>query len=605
MAVATYGTDLQTVNLAETNTNWSEMTGRTSGGADTQEDRAYIQGSYAVSQSTGVATGRTVGLQYDYLSNISWTSGWVFLVWQYWQAPKAIGTWADGGMRFAVGSSAGNVNLWNAQGNDFGRNPYGGWANVAVDPQYTPDEVIGTPVAGDYRIFCSAPYLLAAVSKGNPHCVDAIRYGRGQLKVEYGEAANYGTFLGMATANDDGSARWGLFSYQFGSYIWKGLMTLGTSTNAVDFRDANRNIVIDDCPRTYADFNKIEIVNANSRVDLTAISFLALGTTARGNWITTNDADINIDGCTFTDMGTFGFLPVSTILNSVFRRCNLVTTGGATFTGCTIDSTNDATRAVTASSPANAALITGSKFISSGTKHGLEITGTAANMTLTNDTWTGYAASDGSTGNEAVYVNIATGTMDLVISGGTTPSVRTAGATVTVISGAVSATVKVTDTSVPPNNTQNARVLVQATSGGPFPANASVSITSSASTATVTHTAHAMATNDKVLIKGANEIEYNGVFTITKIDANSYSYTVSGTPATPATGSPTSTFVVLSGLTDVNGEITMSRVFSSNQPVSGRARKSSTVPFLKTANFTGTVSSSAGLSVTLQMIADE
>lgn len=71
-----------------------------------------------------------------------------------------------------------------------------------------------------------------------------------------------------------------------------------------------------------------------------------------------------------------------------------------------------------------------------------------------------------------------------------------------------------------------------------------VSITRSGSTATVTHTAHGYSTGMPVVIAGANETEYNTAgsspTSITVLDANTYTYTVSGSPATPATGTITS-----------------------------------------------------------------
>jgi hypothetical protein len=66
----------------------------------------------------------------------------------------------------------------------------------------------------------------------------------------------------------------------------------------------------------------------------------------------------------------------------------------------------------------------------------------------------------------------------------------------------------------------------------------SISITRSSTTATVTETTHGRTTGDIVKISGASQTEYNGNQTITVSDANTYTYTVSGSPATPATGSP-------------------------------------------------------------------
>jgi len=63
------------------------------------------------------------------------------------------------------------------------------------------------------------------------------------------------------------------------------------------------------------------------------------------------------------------------------------------------------------------------------------------------------------------------------------------------------------------------------------------SITRSGSTATATQTAHGYSNGDLVYIRGANETEYNvsGV-AVSNVTANTYDYAVSGSPATPATG---------------------------------------------------------------------
>ena len=65
------------------------------------------------------------------------------------------------------------------------------------------------------------------------------------------------------------------------------------------------------------------------------------------------------------------------------------------------------------------------------------------------------------------------------------------------------------------------------------------SITRASTTATVTATAHGFTTGDQVNIRGATQTQYNGDFLITldSIDpTNKFTYTVSGSPATPATG---------------------------------------------------------------------
>ena len=71
------------------------------------------------------------------------------------------------------------------------------------------------------------------------------------------------------------------------------------------------------------------------------------------------------------------------------------------------------------------------------------------------------------------------------------------------------------------------------------------SISRSGSTATVTIFRHTYTAGDVVIITGANQAEYNGRFTVASVPTPStFTITVSGTPATPATGNILSRFVV-------------------------------------------------------------
>jgi hypothetical protein len=56
--------------------------------------------------------------------------------------------------------------------------------------------------------------------------------------------------------------------------------------------------------------------------------------------------------------------------------------------------------------------------------------------------------------------------------------------------------------------------------------------------ATATLAAHGFSNGDRVKISGAGETEYNGEFEVYGVTANTFDFTVVGTPATPATGTP-------------------------------------------------------------------
>jgi len=82
-------------------------------------------------------------------------------------------------------------------------------------------------------------------------------------------------------------------------------------------------------------------------------------------------------------------------------------------------------------------------------------------------------------------------------------------------------------------------------------------------------------------------------------------YTVSGAPATPATGTIKATGVVLEGLTNGSGVISATRVFSVDQAVRGKARKSTASPLYKSSDFTDTVDNINGLTKTVALVRDD
>jgi len=145
---------------------------------------------------------------------------------------------------------------------------------------------------------------------------------------------------------------------------------------------------------------------------------------------------------------------------------------------------------------------------------------------------------------------------------------------------------------------QSARVLVEESTAD------TVTITRSATTATVTHTAHGYATGDEVVIRGATQNEYNGIYTITVTPANAYTYTVSGSPVTPATGTITSQLVILNGVTDVSGQITTNKKYSADLAVQGVVRRATTGTKYRNTDISGTITST-GLNTTAFMIGDE
>lgn len=606
MAAPTYTADLTTLSAAEVNTNWAEPTasGWTAGGTPATETDYFLQGAACVSKPFATGATGIGGAMYNNGSGITLPTDGAFFHWFYYQCPNAIAAEASGGARVIVGHDLANFYGWIVRGSD--TYVYGGWLCFPVNTGVAVDYTVGTPNGTQQYIGMACN--VTALSKGNAMGQDALRYGRGEMKVEFGALADgYATFAGMATYNDNSTNRFGLFQAIDGGYLYQGLMLLGSAVNAVDFRDSNASVILPVCKKVTANFNTIEVRNALSRVDWTNVIMKSLSTVSRGRFVVTDNADVNLSLCQFTGMGTFACLAGTDALNCVFRNCDQITAPGSNLSGSEVRGYIGALN--TSAVVWNVATDPDGKFDNcifekgANAHHAIEFgTTSPLTMTLRGVTYTGFNAADAQN-DSMLHIKRTTGTVTINIIGGTTPSYKSEGAAVSIVANPVTALVKVLNENSA--NLPDARVLLQAAAGGPFPFEVDVGITRVGALATVTHTNHGLADNDKVAISGCTQQEYNGVYTIDVTGANTYTYAVGGTPDTPATGAPKSTFVVLAGLTDVNGEITMSRVFPSNQPVSGRVRKSTTTPLYRTGPLAGTVNSSSGYSATVVMVRDD
>jgi len=415
MANAGYTTDLSVVASAEAAETWVELVGAAAGGnPDETETENYVHGSGSVSQTMGTATGWK-SLAFDLGSPRTIAAGDASFHWLYFGAPLALGTLANSGMGIAIGNSTANWKFWKVRGKD--TYAYGGWINVAVDPTCAADGQQGSPT-GATQVFGSAINLCAAVSKGNPHAADVIRTGR-SIVVTGGGGSLYGTFSGAASANDASGSRWGLCQAIDGGYLVKGRFQIGTATLSADFRNSNTSVLIQDLPRVSPSFTVFDIRNADSRVDWTNISFSSLGTNTRGILSAYNNADINIESCSFTDMDSAWFAPNSTINNSTFRRTDTIVQSGSTIDGCIFDSCRGS---MTISSD-NPALISNSSFTSDGSNNAIEIKtlGASAAYTLTGLTYSNYAAAGSAASNVGIYNNSGQ-YLELTINGGDEPS---------------------------------------------------------------------------------------------------------------------------------------------------------------------------------------
>jgi len=614
MAVPAYTEDLTDIDLAESaSTGWTAFNisggggGAPAFGADLGMQGAGCWDKPASNAERGLAVNKTPGTG-------TVAAGIHIFVWGFNATPGLSDTLANRGAYVIIGTSTANFMQFHVEGS----NTYGAAGRVArcyvVDYVTTSNTgsipyrtVNGTPGATP-TYFGFGLKTLATVKGSNIGC-DAIRYGTGAY-ITAGDATTPATFAGFNAQNDSINNRWGILTAVGSAYELQGRFVIGQNNSQVAtlayFEDSDVSISLVDTVHSATDFTQFIIDHASTEVYWTNINITALGTNNPGRIVVNNASSVfDIIGGVFTDIGITTLRAACTADGTTWRGCDAITLNSATLDNCLIDSSSVATSSAAVVTD-DLADLQDNTFIGNS-NHAVELTslGTGT-MTWNNylDT-ASYASSDGTAGTEAIYVNVGSGTLTINVgSGYSTPYIRTAGATVTVVSGQATMTVTVRnqeDNSV----IQGAAVTVTPSDNtGPFPWDETVTITRSGSTATVSHTAHGLSTGHKVKITGADQNEYNRIKTITVTGANAYTFTVSGTPTTPATGTIKATAIIIDGVTNASGVISDTRAYGSNQPVSGSVKKGSEEPVFVPGSITGTVDSGNGLSTTVLLIPD-
>lgn len=235
--------------------------------------------------------------------------------------------------------------------------------------------------------------------------------------------------------------------------------------------------------------------------------------------------------------------------------------------------------------------------------HAIELgTNSPTTVTFRNCDFSGYNASNGQN-DSTIHVKRSSGNVTInVIGGSGTVSYRTDGAVVTIANNPVTLTITCIDaTTLNPISGVRVYCTVSSTVGG-YPFETSASASWIGGTCTVTATGHGMAAGQKVYIN-SDDVDIRGVQTIVSVPtANTFTFSNSGTGTDPAIEI---TSVLIDGTTNGSGVVSHSRSYSTDQPITGRARLSTTSPLYRTSPVAGTIDNAAGLSTTLPMIRDD
>jgi hypothetical protein len=601
-----------------------DFTNENSGANINGTDDDFVEGTGAIGDKMSNTTeilasdnlsGGATGV-YNFSSGGA-NEGWHFIGWVNVKTPFNATT----GIQSYFKNASGHLGYWNNMPTYFYK---GGFTTRVINPELdftgaTTWTTNGNPAQLDdvsimgFRITTTSSIM---GSFNNVQC-DSFTCGLG-LRAHAGTSGNRNNFEDMRVFDEDTN----FHGWLLGNTA-KGGLYIGpeTGTTADYWESINEAIVFED-EQVAVGFYVVSIRGANTTCDFTLAnisarnatnarwSFLVESTTGdtTGGVTDTNGVFAGVDQCTLNGNTTF---TGTTIIDST-----LITQLGSTLNGISVLNPN-----VTTSSAAvladNLTLITNSTFESSGGGHAVEYRPTGAgpfSVNWSNNQDSGYAGTDGSTGDETILIHPVTNSASVtinVINGSSTPTIMEHAD----YTGAFSLVVNPVTTlvNVKDNlgaNLQNARVFLKASDGtGDLPFEESVtSISRSGTLATVSHTAHGLNTGEYVKLYGiTDKTEDNaGAHQITYVDDNSYTYLTDDSGSTSYTGTITATGALIYGLTLASGNISSSRSLTNDQPLEGYARKSTAgAPRFKTFPLSGIVDNADGLTINIRMILDE
>lgn len=591
-------------------------TGFTNGNISGDDD--FVEGTGAIGLKISAGTNdmvtTTLGASAPYDLSVGGTEeDYHIIMWFNTKTPINATT----GLQIRVGDGT-DTGDWNVMPVGFYK---GGFITQAIGPGNRFDAVAGgTWTTGNNPAQLTAISEIGAqfttttsiMGSFNNCQIDQITIGLG-ARVDAGTTGTPNTFETVRVADED-TNYWGWWGSSNGAVVGKGKLFIGPATGSATsvFIDTAFAVIFAD-QRVDPDFYEINIDGVNTDVTWTLGTISAANSTpSRGRWNLTCDADANsftATNCVLSGGGFFNLNDACSFIGTTFIDCFKLTSASAVFTDCTfLDGAENVGQAELVVNGLEE--ITNCRFdFSAG--HAIEIDSIGTHD-FDGNIFTGsfggtpgsnLTSSSGST--TAMIYNNSGGLVTInVIGGGTTPSIRNGVGATTVVVNAVTVTVTALDATTSAA-VSGARLSLEAASGGSLAGSLATTITTSGTTATATATAHGLTTGDKVVIRGANESELVGIFTVTVTGANTFTYTIVSIGGSPGTGTITTSAQILEGLTNASGVVTTSSFsFGTDQPVVGRIRRGTTSPLYKTSGIVGTITS-AGFSATVSMIPDE
>lgn len=445
MAAPTYGNDLTTITTAENDTDFSAIGGG-GAGLSASPDLA-VEGTNCVDKQV---TNSDKGILFDSGATITLGANDHIFGWVIGSTPGLEDTLANRGKCIIAGSSTAAYVKFHVSGVDVSV------PGFRTEQCYVFRYVNTTSASPPYRTLTGSPgasprvvggsLSTTASVKGANLGVDVFRWGTGYYVVD-GDAGTPATFAGIAADNDGSTARRGVFSAVPGGFAQQGRVVIGQDTSGTPttaYMVVVRGAVsFTNTPHTLSDFTQFIVDGASTTCTLTDVSFKGLGTNNPGQINVINGSSLVWTRVAFSDIGVSSFPLASQLEACSWTNCGQITLAGSDFDNSTVSGYEGT--ANTSALIWNVATSTSGKFdgasftMGTALTHGIEFgLSSPTTIDLTDVTFTGYSASN-NVNNSMLHIRRTAGTVTINVSGGTSPSYRTDGATV-VINNAVNVT---------------------------------------------------------------------------------------------------------------------------------------------------------------------
>lgn len=352
----------------------------------------------------------------------------------------------------------------------------GGWVIDAIDPGIAShrDTTSGSPNLAACSYF--AGYADCTTSKAENLCLDAIDCGTG-LYLTGGDGASTPGVFDDFVSDDEGDTTNGRFGYiqtQNGAIFVLGKLYLGATVAsgartavATGFDDTGVAVTWPD-NRAAAGFSGLtfDLGSASTVIALSRCSLASKGTAAGEDTravfeVFGASGSLTITGGSVDSFASIDLTSTTTMDGVVVTSSGQITPNGANLSGATVSDSTAASAILWDTSANTNGLLDGVSFSSSGAGHAIELGANCpAVITLTGQSYSGYAGADGSTGNEVIYNNSGKA-ITINISGGTTPTVRNGAGASTTVNNTVAFTLT--------NVVANSQIWVAANAGGSLP----------------------------------------------------------------------------------------------------------------------------------------